>query len=280
MTVLIFGGRGYLGSALRTVYPDAAAPEVDIADSAAVAAALDRHRPDVVINAAGKGGIPNVDWCEDHRLETVHSNVTGPLVLLEQCAQRSIYFVHVGTGCVYQGDNGGRGFSEGDPPNFGGSFYSRTKGWVDQLLRDFPVLVLRPRMLFDDSDHPRNLINKLVGYSHVLDVRNSMTCLPDFLQVARQLIARRRTQVYNVVNPGAMSPADVMERYREIVAPQHGFERIGLSQLASYTAAGRSNCILNPDKLREEGIELPTVHNAVDAMLERMAARHAPNGLP
>lgn len=280
MNVLIFGARGYLGSALRTVYPDAAVPTEDIADPGAVAAVLDRHRPDVVINAAGKGGMPNVDWCEDHRRETVHSNVLGPLVLLEQCAKRSIYLVHIGTGCVYQGDNGGRGYFESDPPNFEGSYYSRTKGWVDRMLDDFPVLVLRPRMLLDDSDHPRNLIAKLAGYTHVLDVKNSMTCLRDFLLAAQQLIARGRTQIYNLVNPGAMSPADLMRRYQQIVAPEHDFEPIGLDELAKYARAGRSNCILNTDKLRGEGIHLPPVQEAVEAMLERMAARRARKASP
>jgi dTDP-4-dehydrorhamnose reductase len=41
---------------------------------------LDEVKPDVVINAAGKTGKPNVDWCEDHKEETLRSNDTGPLV--------------------------------------------------------------------------------------------------------------------------------------------------------------------------------------------------------
>jgi len=273
MHVMIFGADGYMGSAFRTVYPDAAAPKVDIADARALAAVLDRERPDVVINAAGRTGVVNVDWCEGHRLETVHSNFTGPLVLLDQCARRSIYWVHIGTGCVYEGDNHGEGYSEADPPNFDGSFYARTKGWIDQLLMEFPVLVLRPRLPFDDSDHPRNLINKLARYSRVLDAKNSLTCLRDFLQAAQHLIARRRTGVYNIVNPGIMSPAEVMQRYCQIVAPAHSFERIGMNELLQLTLAGRSNCVLNIAKLRSEGLELPSVQAAVDVMLHSMAAR-------
>lgn len=275
MHVLIFGGEGYLGSALRTVYPDATAPSGDIADARDMAAVLDRERPDIVINAAGRTGTPNVDWCEDHRLETAHSNLTGPLVLLEQCAKRDIYWVHIGTGCVYEGDNHGEGYSESDPPNFDGSFYARTKGWIDQVLMEFPVLVLRLRMPFDDSDHPRNLISKLTHYPRVLNVENSLTCLRDFLQVTQQLIARQRTGLYNVVNPGIMSPAELMERYRRIVAPQHSFERMGGDELRQLTRARRSNCVLNIDKLRSEGLQLPSVQEAADEMLHSMAARRA-----
>ena len=44
--------------------------------------------PDVVINCAGKTGRPNVDWCEDHKEETVRANVTGPLILLDECRKQ------------------------------------------------------------------------------------------------------------------------------------------------------------------------------------------------
>ena len=120
MNVLLFG-KGYIGSLIHTVYPQAIVPGADIADPHAVSAVLDDVKPDIVINAAGRTGRPNVDWCEDHKSETVSSNVTGPLVLLSECGRRGIYWVHVGSGCIYEGDNGGSGFLESDPPNFSGS---------------------------------------------------------------------------------------------------------------------------------------------------------------
>src|SRR5438034_114655 len=107
MKVLLFGGRGYLGGYFRRLYPQAVTPSTDIADPVAVGSVLDEVRPEVVINVAGKAGRPNVDWCEDHKGETLRSNVTGPLVLLEELARRSIYWVHVSSGCIYEGNNGG-----------------------------------------------------------------------------------------------------------------------------------------------------------------------------
>src|SRR5262249_54229949 len=106
--VLLLGGRGYLAGHFRSVYPDALAPEVDVTDPHAVARAWDEARPEVVINCAGKTGRPNVDWCEDHRAETFQVNVTGALVALHACLDRGLYFVHVSSGCIYEGDNGGR----------------------------------------------------------------------------------------------------------------------------------------------------------------------------
>lgn len=270
MKVVIFGGRGYIAGKLLSAFPDAIRPEVDIADQAAVSMVLDERKPDVVINAAGKTGRPNVDWCEDHKIETVKSNVTGPLILLDACVARGIYFVHIGSGCIYEGNNGGSGFSEDDPPNFTESFYSLTKCTIDQILKPFPVLQLRLRMPFDGDPNPRNLITKLSKYSKILDAENSLTYLPDLLKVVTALILKRATGIYNVTNPGAMSPYRLMTLYKEIVDPTHSFECMKLSNLPSVTKAARSNCILSSDKLRLEGITLLPVEEAVRRSLEEM----------
>jgi len=270
--VLIFGSRGYLGTYFKEVYPDAATPSVDIANASEVSQALDEFKPDVVINAAGKTGRPNVDWCEDHKLETVSSNVTGSLVLLNECAKRNIYWVQLGSGCIYSGDNDGKGFSEDDPPNFAGSFYSRTKAWIDQILIEFPdqVLVLRLRMPFDGTNEPRNLITKIKKYERVLDVQNSITYIPDFMEAAKKLIEKKATGIFNMVNPGSISPYEIMEMYKEIVDQTHEFERMTLEELPDVTKAGRSNCVLNSSKLQGEGIAMKPVKDAVEEALHQI----------
>ena len=73
-----------MGQHFLKLFPDAQTPNVDIATKHEIALSLD-EQPDIVINCAGKTGHPNVDWCEDHKMETLRSNVTGPLVLLEEC---------------------------------------------------------------------------------------------------------------------------------------------------------------------------------------------------
>jgi dTDP-4-dehydrorhamnose reductase len=273
MKVLIFGSGGYLGEHFLKLYPDAITPKIDIADAPSVAAILDAEHPDVVINCAGKTGRPNVDWCEGHKKETIHANVIGPLVLLEQCAKRSIYWVHMSSGCMYEGNNDGRGFAEVDVPNFTGSFYSRSKIWSDQILKEFPdVLVLRIRMPFGDDTHPRSVITKISKYAKVLDVPNSFTYLPDFLDAAQQLISSRRTGLYNVVNPGALSPYDIMAMYVQIVDNSHVIERLTLDHLSKVVVAGRSNCILSIEKLQKEGISMQPAEQAVKTALQSIRA--------
>ena len=271
MQVLIFGARGYLGQYFQNLYPDAVTPSVDIADQGAVAAALDEYKPDVVINCAGKTGRPNVDWCEDHKMETLRSNVHGPLVLLEECEKRNIYWVHIGTGCVYSGD-ARKPYTETDPPNFEGSFYSRTKGHIDQILNDFPdqVLNIRLRMPFDGTENERSLISKIRKYDRLLKSENSMTYIPDLLQAVDTLIQKRATGPFNIVNPGTMSPYRIMELYKEVVDPKHSFSELQESELGEVAKAGRSNCILSTDKLLSYGITMRPVEEAVREALKTL----------
>ncbi len=271
MKIVVFGSKGYLGQLFAARYSDAALPDADIADQQAVAETLDKERPDVVINTAGKTGRPNVDWCEDHKLETIRSNVTGPLILLEECMKRDIRLVHIGSGCIYEGDNDGKGWSEEDPPNYTGSFYSRTKLWSDQMLREFPVLNVRLRMPFDGSTNPRNLLMKLSKYARVLDEPNSLTYLPDFLDAVTALIEKGKTGTYNIINAGGISPFQIMELYQQIVDPAHTFERLTVDHLNEVVKAGRSNCLLSGAKLESEGIRMKTAEEALKEALHHIA---------
>jgi dTDP-4-dehydrorhamnose reductase len=282
---LLFGSRGYLGQSFLRLFPSALTPSTDIADSAAVAQIFDRERPEVVINCAGKTGRPNVDWCEGHKEETLRANVLGPLVLQHECAKRGVYWVHMSSGCIYEGDptstadgelrGASRGFTEDDPPNFMGSFYSRTKAWSDQMLKDMAdlgdgILILRIRMPFDGTQSERNLLMKLRKYAKVLDVKNSLTYLPDFEKAAKTLIDGRRKGVYNIVNPGPLSPFELMTLYRDIVDPAHAFERLTIDQLPGVVSAGRSNCVLSTAKLEGEGIILRSALDAAREAMERL----------
>ncbi|HCI03464.1 MAG: sugar nucleotide-binding protein [Candidatus Peribacteraceae bacterium] len=273
MRVVIFGASGYLGSQFMKMYPDSHAPSIDIGEKDHVVSALEEFQPDIVINAVGRTGRPNVDWCEDHKEETMWSNVAGPLILLNECGKRGLYWVHMGSGCIYNGDNGGKGYNEEDEPNFMESFYSKSKAWADQMLKEFPeqVLVLRLRMPFDGTAEERNLITKIAHYDKVLDVQNSVTCIPEFLEATKQLIDKKKTGLYNIVNSGTISPFQIMEMYKEIVDPAKEFAAITNDELLKIAKAPRSNCVLNTDKLKKEGIELRPVEEAVKDALEEIA---------
>ncbi|GAF76777.1 unnamed protein product, partial [marine sediment metagenome] len=231
----------------------------------------DEKKPEAVINAAGMTGRPNIDWCEEHKLETIAGNVTGPLNILQACEERKIYWVHLGSGCVFQGDGpNNKGFKEDDEAN-PPSFYSWTKYWADQILRHFPVLIVRLRLPIDIESSHRNLIDKLAKYSQVIDAENSITVIPDFLDATKKLIEKKCIGIYHVVNPGTIKPSEIMEHYKKIINPKHQFKVIPDKELykQKLAKATRSNCILNTDKLQKEGIHLkPIKERIIEVMKE------------
>jgi 3,5-epimerase/4-reductase len=229
---------------------------------------LDAENPDVVINAIGKTGRPNIDWCETHKKETIESNVVAAVNLCIKCSERGIYFVHLGSGCIYYGDNNRKGFTEEDEPNFyGPQFYAKSKILAERIIKLFPGLILRIRMPIDDRPHERNLVNKLLAYDKVIQEPNSMTTVPHMIDAIKTLIEKRRIGIYNLVNPGTISASEIMGLYQKIINSNHKFKIMPLEELDAVTSGKRSNCYLNTDKLNSEGIELPEIHQAVKKCL-------------
>src|SRR3990167_6036629 len=101
MKILIIG-QGYLGKRCSEVCgteATVAAARIETTDD--VLALLDAHQPDAVLNAAGVVGKPNVDWCEDHQLETIAGNTVLPITIATACQERGVYLLQMATGCVY-----------------------------------------------------------------------------------------------------------------------------------------------------------------------------------
>lgn len=261
--ILIFGP-GWIGHRFKD-YLGAELSSVDITDKNAVQRELELNMPEIVINTAGKTGKPNIDWCEEHKIETIDSNITGALVLLKECTDRKIRLVHLSSGCIFSGASPKTsGFTEEDAPN-PVSFYSWTKMMADEALKKFPTLIVRLRMPVDSFPSQRNLITKLAGYKNVIDVENSITIIEDFLYAVKVLIEKGKTGIYNITNPNPVRHTEILQWYKEIVDPEHSYKLISAEELITkgLAKAGRSNCILNTEKLEKEGIHLRDSKSAI-----------------
>lgn len=222
---------------------------------------LDEYKPDAIINCIGKTGRPNVDWCESNQAETYLANVTLPSLLASVCADYGIHFIQIGSGCIYFGESPYKGERPGafDPgwreSNMANpkSFYSKTKYACDLTIGSLSnVTTLRIRMPISTKNNPRNFINKVRGYSQVIDIPNSVTFMDDFVRCVDWIIKERKTGTFHVTNPEPISAAQTMQEYQKYV-PEHKFSIIDEQELDSITVAKRSNCILNTDKLRQAG---------------------------
>jgi len=221
-------------------------------------------------------GTPNVDWCETHQVETFRSNVIGPLVLAEACQEKGVYLVHLGSGCIFYGlSPDPAGWRENDFAN-PSAFYSRTKYAADLVLSRLPnVAIARLRMPIDSRPGPRNLIDKLAAYRQVVDVENSVTVVEDLILALHQLLEKRGTGVFHLVNPSTMRHRDLLALYKELVDPNYECEWIKSEELVArgLTAKARSNCILQSKRLAELGIHMRPVDVALRDTMEKYAQK-------
>ncbi|KAF4444290.1 dTDP-glucose 46-dehydratase [Fusarium acutatum] len=282
---LVWGGQGWIAGLLKDLLlrqgKEVYTTTIRMEDRANVGKALELFKPTHVLNAAGCTGRPNVDWCEDHKAQTVLSNVIGTLTVADECSRRGIHCTVFATGCIYQYDEehpvGGKGFKETDAPNFDGSFYSMTKAHVEPILASFEnVLILRLRMPVSDDLNPRNFVTKILQYEFVVDIPNSNTILHDLLPASIILAENKDTGVYNFTNPGAISHNEVLGLFKVIVRPGLMWKNFSVEEQAKVIKAGRSNCQLDSTKLVKKmngyGFEIPEVHDAYRRCFERMKA--------
>jgi len=255
---LIFGKNGWIGGKLIELLT-AQGKTFFLADSRTynrqdVENEIDKYQPTHILNAAGVTGRPNVDWCEDHRIETVRTNVIGCLNLADICAVRGIHHLLYATGCIFEYDSthviGGPGFTEDEGANFHGSYYSHTKAMVEDMLRVYPTTcTLRVRMPISDDLSPRNFISKIVSYDKVVDIPNSMTVLTELLPISLAMAEKSLTGIFNFCNPGAISHNECLALYKKYVDPDYTWENFTVDEQAKILKAGRSNNTLDHTKL-------------------------------
>jgi dTDP-4-dehydrorhamnose reductase len=150
MRLLVTGAGGLLGSAVAREFSRSATvvpfdrTRLDVTNAAAVRAAIERERPDVVINCAAYN---QVDAAEDHPRLALEVNAFATLALTQACAHVGATFVHYSSDFVFDGETD-RPYREIDRPN-PGSVYGASKLLGDLFaLEQERTYVLRVESLF------------------------------------------------------------------------------------------------------------------------------------
>jgi 3,5-epimerase/4-reductase len=245
----------------------------------AVSKELDEIKPTHVLMAAGITGRPNIDWCEDNKPATIRTNVIGTLNVADLTNERGIHCTVYATGCIFKYDEAhplgsGIGFVEDSEPNFDESFYSETKGYMEQMLKCYPnTLILRVRMPISDDLIHRNFITKIVKYERIVNIPNSMTVLTELLPASLAMAKKGLEGVYNFTNPGVISHNECLDLYIKYIDPTYTYKNFTVEEQAKVIKAGRSNNELDTTKLMAdmpEGVVINDIHTAVDLCFQRM----------
>ncbi|MDQ4135573.1 MAG: SDR family oxidoreductase, partial [Pseudomonadota bacterium] len=263
-SLLVTGASGTLGQAVSRAcgirgldYALLSRRDMDIADAASVAAALDCHRPWAVVNTAG---YVRAAEAETERDACFRENADGAEVLAVACAVRGIPLVTFSSDLVFDGRLG-RAYVERDPVS-PTTIYGASKAEAERrVLKACPhALVVRTSAFFGPWDRCNfvwTVLNALAAgksFEASADVV-SPTYVPDLAHVALDLLIDGETGIWHLTSPAEISWRALA---REVA------ERAGLDARLVRPAKNRRDPPLNTALTSERGVLLPSFESTLD----------------
>ncbi|MDQ3857242.1 MAG: sugar nucleotide-binding protein [Actinomycetota bacterium] len=220
--LVVTGATGTLGRAFARACEARGLPfrlltrqDMDIADSASVAVALDEARPWAIVNTAG---FVRVDEAEERRDACRRENVDGPSVLAAACARRGTGLLTFSSDLVFDGEKRAP-YVESDPVR-PLNVYGETKAAAER--RVLPVhpaaLVVRTSAFFGPWDEHNFLTLALRAlaagerFRAADDAVVSPTYVPDLVDAALDLLMDGESGIWHLANEGAVTWAELARR--------------------------------------------------------------------
>jgi dTDP-4-dehydrorhamnose reductase len=280
MRIAVVGARGQLGAAVVTECGSVhevtafARADLDITDDKAVAAAMGRTRPQVIINCAAYN---DVDGAEDHPIDALNGNAFAVRSLARAAADHGAALVHYSTDFVFDG-TASAPYTEEDQPN-PRSVYAASKLLGEWFAADVScAYVLRVESLFGRTPDGRPakgsvaaILKTIVagGEPRVFEDRTvSPTYVVDAARATRRLVeASAPAGVYHCVNSGRCT---WLEFARELARQLGAHPRLIPVRAAdvSLRAKRPQYCALSNEKLASLGIVMPAWQDALARYLK------------
>ena len=202
-----------------------------------------------IVNAAAK---INLEWCEINKEETSLVNLTGAVNVAEVCAELQHHLIHISSGCVFDGMESEKVYTEEDEPN-PAAWYTKTKAAADKAIMNLgyeKITIIRPRQLISTIPNPTNMLTKFLNLKkgNFINSKNSMTCIEDMGVMIDNLVLKKRYGIYNVANAGHMSPLAVAEIIKDKVNHGMDIKSISYEDYLSTLQVKRVNTLLSIEK--------------------------------
>lgn len=224
--LLIFGAAGRLGQAFvracqqrGLAYVALTRQQLDITSAASIEAALEQHRPWVVVNAAGYASIDQAEREPDACLQ---ANVAGVEQLARVCARHAVPLATFSSDLVFDGAKQ-EPYLECDPVR-PLSTYGRSQAEAEQRVVDLHdrALVIRTSTLFcpwDEKNLLTKAMHKLARGQTVRAASNwivSPTYTPDLVHATLDLLVDQEQGIWHLANDGATNWADVVHEAAQL----------------------------------------------------------------
>jgi dTDP-4-dehydrorhamnose reductase len=281
MRIAVVGARGQLGAAVvhecsaSHAVTALAHTDLDVTDEAAVGAAMDRVRPDAIINCAAYN---NVDGAEDHPIQALNLNAFAVRALARAAEAHGAALVHYGSDFVFDG-TATVPYTEEDRPN-PRSVYAASKLLGEWFAADAPrAYVLRVESLFGHAPGGppakgsiATIVNALrTGReARVFEDRTvSPTYVADAARVTRALLEQSAPAgVYHCVNSGHCTWLELARDVARHLGVEHEARIVPVTLADVKLRVRRPQfCALSNQKLRALGIEMPAWQDAVGRYL-------------
>jgi len=280
-TVMVAGADGQLGRAIVDRFGRGASVhalnrrDLDITDAAAVAAAVARLRPTLIVNCAA---FNDVDGAQQQQAVAFAVNGLAPGILARAAQGVEAAFVHYSTDFVFAGRED-RAWTEDDAPE-PLSVYAQSKLVGEWMARDCARhYTLRVESLFGGSLR-RSTIDRVVtslGEGRPMNLFSDRTVSPSFVddvaEATWQLVSTRAEHgLYHCVNTGATTWLAV----GQTVARTLGIDEsliVPTSVAGVVMKAPRPQyAVLSNEKLSRAGVVMPRWEDAIARYLSRLPA--------
>ena len=221
MRVAVVGARCQLGSALVAALDDVVPltrDDFDLTDRDGVMRAIERARPDAVVNTAA---YLDVNAAEREPESAFRVNALGARWIAQAADRLGAAVMYVSTDYVFAGD-GGAPYFEWDQPR-PRSVYGRSKlaGEAETLAAGRRSMVVRTSWIFGGTG--KSFVNTIRRVADgrelpvVTDEISAPTYAPDLAVAIRRLLGRSAPGVYHLSNAGECSRHDWAKAIVELV---------------------------------------------------------------
>jgi dTDP-4-dehydrorhamnose reductase len=275
--VLLIGGSGQLGAEILRRWDDCdvAAPshrELDIAHRGALRAALERIRPDIVVNCAA---FADVDRCESEPERAFEVNALAVAAAAALAREHDAAFLTISTDYVFDGAAGAP-YVESDAPH-PLSAYGASKLAGELLVEQLHsrAFVVRTCGLYGDAVSAARmpLIERVLTHPPdaepmrvVADVVASPTFAGHLAGALRRLIETQSYGLYHAVDAGAVSWYDFASEAAHQAEVAVAIDPIAAAQWRAPAVRPRYSALRNAN-LDRLGIAMPSWRDGIAAYL-------------